>query len=167
VPEWRPWIVPSVIANAIAVGGQISSVVAHVALFQIIALVLWVVVLAACTIHRVATRRPVIAILAAIPIALVALVASVQVVFGVPLYVRKRAAPAIAAIEAYDAKYGSPPYGSARDEDFDPGVRRAIDDVGLMCTYSSREERTHLTCMGVLFTKCTYAFESKRWESWD
>jgi hypothetical protein len=164
---WRAWVVPPVIACAIAVGGQISSIVAHVALFQILALLLWLLVLAGYAVHRALTRRPLLAILVAIPVSCVALVASVQVVFGVPLYVRKRAEPAIHAIEAYNAKFGGYPYGYVHDEGFDPDVRRAIDDVGLMCTYSSRADRTHLTCMGVLFTKCTYAFESKHWESWD
>jgi hypothetical protein len=160
-------VIPSLIANAIALGGQISSVVAHVALLQILALLLWLVILVGYAIHRAVAQRTFLGIVVAVPISAVALLASVHVVFGVPLYVRKRAARAISTIEAYRRTYGGYPYGFSLDSEFDPEVRRAIDDIGLMCFYSSRADRTHLTCNGVLFTKCTYAFESKRWESWD
>jgi len=164
----------TVFGAVVAVLGEFLASFAYLCLFTSLVIVVAgaaAVLLAAFALVRRAYAT-VARMLAAALIAKLALSLSANVILGTPRWVKQRAQPAIAAVVRYAGNGPYPKHESALT--LAPGevalpkdVERVVHESG--CFYSRHEDaRTfHITCKGVMFTKCTYDHLTRAWSAWD
>jgi len=155
---WRSAVAPPTIALFIAAGGELNRVVGQFAMFVTLVATGFGVALIVALVVNLVKRRPALPAIVGIVACMAADVVGTRVTFGVPLFVKADAAPAIAAIESWKKEHGTYP-------DAESDVSDAFRATS--CIYFSREGTPILGCRGVVFTKCDYDFATKTWHSWD
>ncbi len=164
---WRSAVAPGTIALCIAAGGELNRVVGHLAMFVTLLAAAFGAALVIALVVNAARRRPVVPALVGIVACMAADVVGARVTFGVPLFVKADAAPAIAAVESWKQVHGS--YPEAENGSWAPGFPPELGNAlsGTKCMYFTRNGAPILGCRGVVFTKCDYDFATKTWRSWD
>jgi len=164
---WFPWLAPGSLALGVALAGQLVPFLAYLAFFGLLPTVAWLVFLLVVVLWRAWKRRPLLAAVAGVLPAAAALLATGNVVLGVPYWVRAHAAPALAALHRYRAEHGHyPQINSTIVGEFPRELQLTLRRAGCPL-YRPSGAAFHLTCKGVAFTKCTFEAELGRWRSWD
>jgi hypothetical protein len=163
-----PWIPSSVplFVLLVAAVGQAKEQVAVIALAIGGVVVVWDVGLLALLVFHLLRKSSAAGVLAGLAVSGVALLALAALVVEAPLWVRWRAAPAIAAIEQTHAQDGRYPSVSSFDGDFPRPLRTALE-AGGHCIYKPRAGSYHVACLGVPFTKCGYDGATGQWSGWE
>jgi hypothetical protein len=163
-----PWIPSSVplFVLLVAALGQVKEQVAVVALAIGGIVLVWDVGLIAILVFHLVRKSSAVGVLVGLVVSLAALLALAALVVEAPLWVRWRAAPAIAAIEQLHARDGHYPSAGSLEGDFPSPVRAVLEGAD-HCIYKPRGASYHLTCLGVPFTKCGYDGATGRWSGWE
>jgi len=164
---WFVWLAPGSLALCVALAGQFLPALAYLAFFGGLPSLAWLVWLLVMILWRAWKRRPLLATVAGVLPAAAALLATGNVVLGVPYWVRTRAAPAMEALHRYRAEHGHyPQVDSTLVDEFPKELQPTLRRAGCLL-YRPRGSAFDLTCNGVAFTKCTFEAASGRWRSWD
>jgi len=165
----RRYLIPSSVplfVLSLALIGQVKEQVAVIALAAVVLLVAWSVVLVAVLAWHTVRKSRSDAVVAALFVTASAFLAAVALVVEAPLWVRWRAAPAIAAIDASCKEGGHCPDVGSLEGDFPRPLRAALETSG-HCLYKPRRGSYHLACLGVPFTKCGYDGATGKWSGWE
>jgi hypothetical protein len=163
--HWIPSSVPLFVL-LLALVGQVKEQVAVIALSAVVLVGVWSVGLTVALIWHSLRQTAAGPVLAGLFLAGAAVLAAVALVVEAPLWVRWKAAPAIAAIDESCARDGRCPGVGSLEGDFPRPLRAALEVSG-HCLYKPRGPSYHLACLGVPFTKCGYDGATGRWTGWE
>ncbi len=163
------WLIPGAVALAAGYAGWYWEVAAYIKLFGDGLLFLWIPWLLVLIVVRAVRRRPVAGPLLGLVLSLVAIFSASEVIFGVPLWVERKARPAIAALETWRAQHGSYPPDDVNDPSFPLDLWRETRAAGCGAWKVSAPARDsyRLLCRGTLFTICVYHSNTRIWTSFN
>ena len=162
---WIPSSVPGLVF-ALALVGQVKEPVAVMALVGAALVVLWSAGLVVVLLWHLVQKTSALAALVGLAVGALALLADAALVLDAPLWVRWRAAPAIAAVERTRDEVGQYPSVGSLEGDFPSPLRATLEQSG-HCLYKPRGAAYRLSCLSVPFTKCTYDATTRRWSGWE
>ncbi len=152
---WRSAVAPAAFALIVAAGGELNGAFGMLALFVTLFVTCFGVALIVAIPVNLVQKRPFLPAIAGVIVCVAANVVAARVVFGVPLHLKAKAAPTIAAVETWKKDHGRYP------DELEAEIPRSE------CRYLVIDGKPRLACMGVAFTKCDYDFETKTWRAWD
>jgi hypothetical protein len=159
-------VVPASLVGLTALAGEVSEPAAYLSLFVSGAGWIFLVALLVMVVRAALARRALRWLVLALTLTVAGELESSRVVLGVPYWVRHHAQPAVRTLDDWKREHGQFPQGSNLDQDFPAPLTTALREAGCQLYVPDRASY-RLTCRGVLFTHCTYEYETGRWSSWN